>query len=79
MSLLLKQQASGVSVSDNEVLSAMHFAAMELKIVIEPGGAAALAAVCSGTVVTKGRTTLVIASGANVDPSILINALKKAG
>ena len=58
---------TGLSVSDEEVREAMRFAFRNLKLVIEPGGAAALAAVLSGKIETKGKTTVVVISGGNVD------------
>ena len=54
-------------VSDDEVCSAMRFAFREFKLVVEPGGAAALAAVLSGKIDTRGKTTVVVLSGGNVD------------
>src|SRR5439155_20851200 len=39
----------GVSVSDEEVAAAVAFAFRELKLVVEPGGAVALAALMAGT------------------------------
>ena len=59
--------ADGVTVSDDEVRSAMRFAFRNLKMVIEPGGAVALAAVLAGKIDTEGKTTVVVASGGNVD------------
>jgi len=61
--------AGGVTVSDDEVRSAMRFAFENLKIVAEPGGAAALAAVLAGKVETKGKSIAVMISGGNVDPA----------
>jgi threonine dehydratase len=45
----------------------MRVAFQDLKLVVEPGGAAALAAVLSGKVVTRDRVTVVVLSGGNVD------------
>ncbi len=59
--------STGVAVSDAEVRAAMRFAFRHLKLVVEPGGAAALAALLSGKVATKGETTVVVISGGNVD------------
>lgn len=58
---------SGLVVSDAEVREAMRFAFRNLKIVVEPGGAAALAAILAGKVNTSGKTTAIIFSGGNVD------------
>jgi threonine dehydratase len=61
--------AGGLAVTDDEVRAAMRFAYQELKLVVEPGGAAALAAVLTGKVETKRRVVAVILSGGNVDPA----------
>ena len=54
-------------VSDDEVREAMRFAFRSLKLVVEPGGAAALAALLAGKIDTAGQTTVVVLSGGNVD------------
>ena len=59
--------ARGLAVSDIEVRAAMRFAFRHLKLVVEPGGAVALAALLAGKVETNGRTTVVVISGGNVD------------
>jgi threonine dehydratase len=59
---------SGVlTVTDAEVRSAIRFAFRNLKLVVEPGGAVALAAVLSGKLDTKGKTTAIVLSGGNID------------
>ena len=60
----------GYTVSDDEVREAMRFAFRNLKLVIEPGGAAALAALLAGRVDTRGRTTIIVISGGNVDAEV---------
>ncbi len=45
----------------------MRFAFERLKLVIEPSGAAALAALLSGKVLVRGQSVGVIVSGGNVD------------
>lgn len=65
----------GLRVTDDEVLAAIGFAARELKLVVEPGGAASLAALLSGRLDTRNRTTLVVVTGGNIDPTILARAL----
>ncbi len=62
--------SDGFVVSEDEVKDAMRFAFKELKLVVEPGGAAALAAVLSGKVDTKDRITAVVLSGGNVDAEL---------
>jgi threonine dehydratase len=62
--------SDGLVVTDDEVRSAMRFAFRELKIVVEPGGAAALAAVLEGKIEARDRTTVVVLSGGNVDADV---------
>lgn len=70
-----KLVTSGVSVSDEETLQAIAFAFRELKLVVEPGGASALAAVLNGRIPVQGRTVVVVLSGGNVDPEIFRRAI----
>ncbi|HEY6816983.1 MAG TPA: pyridoxal-phosphate dependent enzyme [Croceibacterium sp.] len=56
----------GLSVSEAEVAAAQRFAFANLRLVLEPGGAAALAAALAGKVPVDGRTAIVL-SGGNVD------------
>jgi threonine dehydratase len=67
--------AGGHVASDGEVRAAIAFAARELKLVVEPGGAVALAALLSGRVESRGRTIAVVLSGANIDPGLLASVL----
>ena len=60
----------GVAVSDEEVGAAVAFAFRELKLVVEPGGAAALAALISGKIDVKGKIAVAVLSGGNVDPEL---------
>ena len=60
----------GLTVSDAEVCAAMRYAFEVFKIVIEPGGAVALAAVLAGKIATQGGMIGVIASGGNVDAAL---------
>lgn len=61
--------AGALTVSDDEVRAAMRFAFEELKLVVEPGGAAALAALLSGRCQPEAPGAIgVILSGGNVDP-----------
>jgi threo-3-hydroxy-L-aspartate ammonia-lyase len=59
--------AGVVTVSDGELRDAMRFAFERLKLVIEPSGAAALAAVLAGRVDVRGKRVGITISGGNVD------------
>ena len=61
---------SGLVVTEEEVREAMRFAFRHLKVVTEPGGAAALAAVLAGKIDLAGKTTAVVISGGNVDAEL---------
>jgi threonine dehydratase len=69
--------AGGVAVSDAEVFRAIAGAFRDLKLVIEPGGAAALAAVLANRPAVAGRTVVAVASGGNVDPDTYRLALEQ--
>ena len=73
--LAQRNLAGGIAVSDAEVRAAIRFAYHELKLVLEPGGAIALAAVLAGRIETAGRTTAVLLSGGNIDPSLFAGIL----
>lgn len=62
-------------VTDADVMRAMRFAFDHLKLVVEPGGAVALAAALYGNVSLKDAVVGVIVSGGNVDPSVFARAL----
>ena len=65
---ILKERASpGVAVSEEEIRNAQRFAFSRLRLVLEPGGAAALAAALAGKVPLDGRTAIML-TGGNVDP-----------
>lgn len=67
--------AGGVAVTEAEVFRAMRFAFEHLKVVAEPGGAVALAALLAGKVDARGRTVGVVISGGNVDAEVFRRAL----
>ena len=68
----------GLVVTDAQVREAIRFAFRNLKLVAEPGGAVALAAVLSGKVDTRGKTTVVVISGGNVDGEIFAEIQREA-
>jgi threonine dehydratase len=68
----------GLAVSDDEVRRAIAFAARTLKLVVEPGGAVALAAVLAGKLPMQGRTVALTLSGGNVDDALLADVFSVA-
>ena len=56
-----------VTVSDDEIVAAMRFLFERMKIVVEPSGASALAALMAGHVALDGARAGVVLSGGNVD------------
>ncbi|MBS0421400.1 MAG: threonine/serine dehydratase [Proteobacteria bacterium] len=68
--------SGGRAVTDAQVMEAMAFAWRELKLVVEPGGAVALAAVLSGAFRCEGRTVGVVLSGGNVDSEVYLRAMR---
>jgi len=73
----LRRLSGAVSATDDEVLDAMGRAFTHLKLVIEPGGAVALACALQGRLDLNGRTAVIVASGGNVDPDIFARALAR--
>jgi threonine dehydratase len=70
--------AGGLTAEDGEVLRAMAFGFEVLKLVIEPGGAVALAALLAGRIAARGRTVGIVLSGGNVSPDLFAKALGQA-
>ena len=68
-------RAGAVAVSDAALVEAVGYAVRQLKLVVEPGGAAGLAAALSGAFDTKGRTIAIVLSGGNIDPEMLTRCL----
>ncbi|MGB5131198.1 MAG: threonine/serine dehydratase [Steroidobacteraceae bacterium] len=75
--LMRQLLAGGVAVTDEQVQAAMAWAFRHLKLVIEPGGAVALAAVLAGQVPTHRRTTALVVSGGNVDPATYFESFRQ--
>jgi threonine dehydratase len=67
--ILQQRRAQTLSVSDSEVEAAIRFAWNNHGLVVEPGGAAALAALLAGKA-EQSDGTVVILSGGNVDPEL---------
>lgn len=75
---VLKERCqSWLRVSEAEIAAAQRFAFANLRVVVEPGGAAALAAVLAGKAPIDGRTALIL-SGGNVDPARFATVLSEA-
>jgi threonine dehydratase len=56
-----------LTVSDAELVQAMRFFAERMKLVVEPTGCLAAAAVFSGALDTRGKRVGIVLSGGNVD------------
>ncbi len=67
--------AGGLAVGDDVVARAMAAAFTHFKLVVEPGGAVALAACLSGAFDCRGKTVAVVCSGGNVDADVFRAAL----
>jgi threonine dehydratase len=67
--------AGGLAATDDEVQRAIAYAARVLKLVVEPGGAVALACILAGQLDVAGRTVAVVLSGGNVDDELLRDVL----
>jgi threonine dehydratase len=73
--ILLGSKSKGLAASDACVEAAMSLAAEHLKLVLEPGGAVALACACLNRAMFQGKTVVAVASGGNVDPEAYIGML----
>jgi threonine dehydratase len=74
---LLKDRAEpGVTVTDAEVRTAQRFAFANLRLVLEPGGAAALAAALTGKVPVDADTVIML-TGGNADPAAYARMLSE--
>ena len=67
--------AGGVRAGEEEVFRAMAVAFEHFKLVVEPGGAAALAAALAGRLPIAGKTVVVVCSGGNADQELFRQAL----
>lgn len=68
---------NGASLTEEDIGRAMAVAFQRLKLVVEPGGAAALAAVLAGKIDARGGTTAITLSGGNVDAPLFASLLEK--
>jgi len=74
--ILNRLAGAGIVVSDDEVRAAMRAAYAHLKLVVEPGGAVALAAALYHGAELEGDTAIVTLSGGNVDPDLFADILR---
>jgi len=74
--ILQRHLAGAVAVTDQEVAEAMRYAFGALKLVVEPGGAAGLAALLAGRVEVTDRTVGLVLSGGNVDPELFARVIR---
>jgi len=75
--LLKDLGAQGLTVSDEEALRAMALAFRTVKLVLEPAGAAALAAVLAHGERFAEKTVAIVCSGGNVDADMFVHALQQ--
>jgi threonine dehydratase len=70
-----KLAGEAATVTDDEARAAMAFAFRELKLVVEPGGAVALAAILTDKIDVTGRVAVAVLSGGNADPAVFRSAI----
>lgn len=68
LAVLIDRAEAGVTVTDDEVRAAQRFAFANLRLVLEPGGSAALAAALAGKVPLDPDTVIML-TGGNADPA----------
>jgi threonine dehydratase len=69
--------APGFAVSDEELERAVSFAAQKLKLLVEPGGAAALAALLTGKIDARGQCVALVLSGGNAEFATVAAAMSR--
>lgn len=73
---IVRRFAAGIlTVSDDEIRAAMRFAFERLKLVVEPSGATALAALLCGRIDAHGKRVGIVISGGNADPAVFASAI----
>jgi threonine dehydratase len=70
-----RRLGGAITADDATVLKAMRLLFEEFRVVVEPGGAMAVAALLANPSLLRGRNTLVIASGGNVDQQLFLHAI----
>jgi threonine dehydratase len=69
LAILSARRARALSVSDAQAAAAVRFAWERHGLVVEPGGAVALAALLAGKLEPEDDTVVVL-SGGNIDPAL---------
>lgn len=77
--ILRRLSGPGIAVTDDDALHAMAIAFARLKIVLEPGGAVALAAALFHSDPIAGDAVICVASGGNVDPVLFADTIRRFG
>ncbi|MEM6905413.1 MAG: pyridoxal-phosphate dependent enzyme, partial [Pseudomonadota bacterium] len=77
--VLQRLAGPGLTVGDDDALTAMAHAFLRLKLVAEPGGAVALAAALFRGAEIEGDTVIAVVTGGNVDPAMFARALETLG
>lgn len=70
--------SEGLCVSDDELTEAVAYAARHLKLIIEPSGAAGLAALLSGRYQARGKTVAVVLTGGNCDFETIADCIARS-
>jgi threonine dehydratase len=69
---VMRQTLDGILlVNDAEIWQAMQFLLWRMKMLVEPSGAVAVAAVLSGKITVAGKRVGIVISGGNVDAELL--------
>ncbi|MDR7146227.1 threonine/serine dehydratase [Rhizobium sp. BE258] len=77
--ILQRLAGAGIAVTDDEALRAMALAFKRLKIIVEPGGAVALAAALFHGKALESDSVITVTSGGNVDTEVFAMALERFG
>ncbi len=77
--ILQRLSGPGITVTDDDALRAMAIAFARLKIVLEPGGAVALAAALFQGDAVAGDAVIAVASGGNADPALFAATIARFG
>src|SRR5256886_3841630 len=77
---ITRQNSEAVlTVTDEEIIETMRFMLFRMKLLVEPSGAAAAAAAFKRKLPSGCKRAGVVLSGGNVDPEILLRAVKASG